>query len=309
VIGFVGGSITDARPGHNWPEPVVAWLVEAFPGTRIAVENAAIGATGSDLAVFRAERDLIEPGCDVVFIEYAVNDAGLDPGLRRKTQEGLVRKLLAGRGRDLVLVHTFCQAMEEDMEAGRPPPSVRELEALGAHYRIGSVWPGLHALRQVQAGRMSRQEWLPDGLHPGPRGSRTYAESVTDFLDRQLRQSRPSEPNPRGAERPEPLDPGNWESAEALPLEAAETRGPWTLRRWHGNPWIDRVLATDRPGAGLALEFDGRALCLGFDFGAESAEFRYRLDGADWTPVERERPDWCGPAGWSPGPTSRPPSR
>ena len=76
TLGFIGGSITDPRPEWNWPEAVIAWFVERFPGVRIYVENAAIGATGSDLAVFRAQRDLIDHDCDLVFVEFAVNDEG-----------------------------------------------------------------------------------------------------------------------------------------------------------------------------------------------------------------------------------------
>lgn len=25
IVGFIGGSITDARPRYNWPEYVIAW--------------------------------------------------------------------------------------------------------------------------------------------------------------------------------------------------------------------------------------------------------------------------------------------
>ncbi len=60
TVGFLDGSITDARPGYNWPEPVLAWLQGAFPGVRLAIENAAIGTVGSDLAAFRARRDILE---------------------------------------------------------------------------------------------------------------------------------------------------------------------------------------------------------------------------------------------------------
>ncbi len=31
AAGFTGGSITDARPEWNWPEPVIAWFLETFP--------------------------------------------------------------------------------------------------------------------------------------------------------------------------------------------------------------------------------------------------------------------------------------
>ena len=51
-------------------------------------------------------------------------------------------------------------------------------------------------------------------------------------------------------------------------------------------------------GAGLAFEFTGRGLLLGFDFGKNSAEFYYRLDGQDWQYSNRDRPDWCGGEGW-----------
>jgi len=66
TIGFLGGSITDPRPGYNWPEPVIGWFVNRFPGVRLSVENAAIGATGSALAVFRAQWDIIDRHCDLV---------------------------------------------------------------------------------------------------------------------------------------------------------------------------------------------------------------------------------------------------
>ncbi|WJH32758.1 hypothetical protein N6H14_21095 [Paenibacillus sp. CC-CFT747] len=87
TIGFIGGSITDARPRHNWPEPVIAWFAECYPDVRLFVENAAIGATGSELGVFRTERDLIRRGCDLVFVEFAVNDQDMEPDARMRSRK------------------------------------------------------------------------------------------------------------------------------------------------------------------------------------------------------------------------------
>ena len=56
TIGFIGGSITDSRGRNRWPEPVTSWFMDKFPNVKIIVENAAIGGTGSELAVFRADR-------------------------------------------------------------------------------------------------------------------------------------------------------------------------------------------------------------------------------------------------------------
>src|SRR5688500_18389521 len=83
TLGFIGGSITDGRTGYSWPEATIAWFCRTFPGVRVIVENAAIGATGSELACFRARRDLVDRGCDLVFVEYAVNDFNENSDKRR----------------------------------------------------------------------------------------------------------------------------------------------------------------------------------------------------------------------------------
>ncbi len=298
TVGFIGGSITDSRTGHNWPEYVVPWLVETYPDVRIVVENAAIGATGSDLAVFRAQRDLIDRGCDLVFIEYAANDLGLDAEYRMRSREGLIRRLGAGAGRDLVCAYTFCQPMYDDYLRDQLHPSVADFETLAEHYGIGSVNMGLYTLNQVRAGKLKWDAWLPDGLHPQHAGSRCYGESVCRFLERELI----SAPSPgqvaNGEDRPAALNAKNWENAARLSLFEIATTGPWQIQRWACNEWIDQVLFSAAVGAGLNFSFTGRALALGFDFGSLSAEFRYRLDDGEWTDANRDRPDWCGADGW-----------
>ncbi|WP_308638332.1 SGNH/GDSL hydrolase family protein [Paenibacillus silvisoli] len=307
TVGFIGGSITDARPRHNWPEPVTAWLVEQYPQARIIVENAAIGATGSELAVFRAKRDLIDRGCQLVFIDYAVNDYGEPSDKRKRSREGLLRKLLADGGRDVVFAHTFMQDMYAAMREGGVPDSIAELEELADHYGTGSVWMGLHALEEVRKGRMRWEEWLPDTLHPTHRGSLSYGQSIIAFLEKELQAEGAAQLSATTASfttatvanaLPQPLHPHHWGESVLLPLAKAQTEGPWVIRRWPYYEWIDQVLETAAVGAKLSFEFEGRGLSLGFDFGKLSAEFRYRIDGGDWIAMSRERPDWCGDDGW-----------
>lgn len=298
TLGFIGGSITDPRPEWNWPEPVSAWFVETFPGVRVYVENAAIGATGSDLAVFRAQRDLIERDCDLTFIEFAVNDSGSPSEQRMRSREGLIRKLLAGEGRDIVLTYTYMQLFYNDMIQGKMPDSIAEFEQLAYHYALGSVWMGLHALQEVQKGRMRWEDWLPDGLHPQQRGSLSYAQSVIAFLETELRSSPATAATPAGADLPAPLNLCNWEKAFALPFSDVRLEGPWRVRNWPKLAWIERVLHTAAVGARLSFSFEGRGLLLGFDFGKSSAEFRYQLDQGLWKPSNLDRPEWLGPDGW-----------
>ena len=295
TLGFIGGSITDPRPGHNWPEPVTAWFVETFPNVRVSVENAAIGATGSELAVFRAKRDLIDRGCDIVFIDYAVNDGGEPPDRRERTREGLLRKLLAGGKRDVVLAYTFSQDQYADITNGIVPRTIADFERLADHYSLGSVWMGLHAIQEVAKGRMRWEDWLPDGLHPQQRGSLSYGQSVIAFLEKERARSKRPAVSPA---LPPPLNPRHWEQAHCLPFSKVRLKGPWTIRRWSNLVWIDQTLSSAAPGAQLSFSFKGRGLSLGFDFGKKSAEFRYRLDGGEWQVSKRDRPTWCGDEGW-----------
>lgn len=295
TVGFLGGSITAARTGTRWPEPFLAGLLATYPGLRVVVENAAIGATGSDLAVFRAQRDIIARGCDLVFVEYSVNDFDQPTGQRRRTREGLVRQLLAAPC-DVVIVHAFRQEMLPDLLAGRLAASVAEFEELAAHYDMSSVDMGLHALREVRGGLLKWEEWLPDGLHPEQRGSLSYAQSVNAFFADAL--ARPAG-SAEGRERLSvPLSAGAWERVSFVPFSEVELDGPWTVRRWVSDAWIDQVLHCTAQDATLRFKFTGRGLVLGFDFGHASGEIRYRIDGGAWEQTHRERFAWHGDSGW-----------
>jgi hypothetical protein len=216
--------------------------------------------------------------------------------MRSRCQEGLLRKLLEAPGRDVVLVYTYAQDFYTDMLAGRLPPTIAGLERLAAHYGLSSVWMSLYALNEVMAGLMRWEEWLPDGLHPQARGSFSYGQSVIAFLQRELDSS--ETPISAAGELPEALDPHHWGGAVTLPLEQVRTIGPWILRRWYGCPFIPYVWDTAAVGASLEFQFTGRGLALGFDFGNQSAEFRYRLDGREWQQTARERYEWAGLTGW-----------
>jgi len=295
TLGFIGGSITVDNGSFHWPEPVISWFLERFPGIRVTVENAALGATGSERAVLVAQANLVDRGCDLVFVDYAVNDYYEPSDKRMRTREGLVRKLIAGAGRDIVFAYTFSQEMYADMSEGQIPATIQEFEQLAEHYGIGSVWMGLYAWEEVGKGRMRWEEWLPDGLHPTSRGSLSYAQSVIAFLEREQRRTSLSM---SAAVMPEPLHPGHWGDAEHLPLSRVKLDGPWRIRRYPALDGSGLMIDTAAVGARLSFSFEGRGLTLGFDFGKASSEIRYRLDGADWVVTERTRPLWAGEAGW-----------
>lgn len=293
TVGFIGGSITEAGPGTRWPEPVIAWLLERYPDLELRVENAAIGATGSVLAVFRVDAHILARACDLVFVEFSVNDESEDRIRRARAREGLLRKLLPHT--DVVLVHTHSPGMQEAWVEGRIPDSISDFETLAEHYDVSSVWVGLHALRETMRGRMRYVDWLPDGTHPEARGSLSYAEAVIGFL-----QSALSKPTASSADTvlPEPLDPEHWGDARVIPTMHMKTSGPWVHRRSVSMVWVEHVLTTGTLGARLQVPVSGRVIAIALDFGRESADLRFRLGKGPWRALSCDRPEWSPDWGW-----------
>ncbi len=66
------------------------------------------------------KRDIISRNCDIVFVEFAVNDERTAGKRERNSREGLIRKLLKA-GIDVVIVYTYSGVMLEDMLADKVP--------------------------------------------------------------------------------------------------------------------------------------------------------------------------------------------
>lgn len=293
TVGMIGGSITDARVRHNWPEHITAWLADQKPELRLCVENAAIGATGSDLAVFRAERDLISRACDLVFVEFAVNDLTEQSEKRMRSREGLLRKLLAA-DMDVILIYTHAPEMLVDLQEERVPQSILEFEELAEYYEITSVWVGRYAWDLVRRGIARYDQWLPDGLHPQYYGSSLYAEPIIDLLRTELfgtvkipekRTLKPARNNK------------NWQDASILPWNQVAWDGPWQLQASYNWPWVDYVLHTHADGAHMRFSFSGRGFALFYDFGLLAAAYDISVDCQPSVRVRFDYESWCGESG------------
>jgi len=289
TVGYLGGSITDGKAGHNWSDYFTNWLCGEYPETRIIIENAAQGATGSDLAVLRVDKQIIEKQCDLVFIEYAVNDRAKEQEYRFEVREGLIRKLLRYGKCDVVLVYTYDKTMQDYLLKGKVPPSVRDFEVLAEHYHLPSVWPGLKAFEGWQQGRYQYYEWIPDGLHPQSFGSNIYAYYVEEFFKTAL-----TETAERGVEIPEPLYENNWENVRLLTEAEMQIEGNgYFYRPYHTIP-VDLSFHTKAPETTLSFAFEGTACAVVHMVGKSSYGLAYRIDGGEWIVRQNDKSDWMG---------------
>ncbi len=289
-IGFAGGSITTAQTLSNWPTYIRGWFVERFKDVRLSVVNSAIGATGSLCALSLAQKEFIDTSCDLVFVEFAVNDDGIDRDERMRTREGLIRKLLSANI-DVVLVYTFYQNMFKEQDLGKTPDTIADFEKLAERYNISSVYMAKAAYDRVQRGMMPWNMWLPDGTHPQHLGSYFYAEKVIEYLEFELLR----EENltiPKGENLPEPVHKMHWQNTEEISFDEVKTFGSWTVEREVFIPWFDKKLCTYGLHDSLSFEFFGRGIAIVFSYGKSTGKIEYSIDDGEWSEYAYERYWW-----------------
>ena len=291
-IGYIGGSITEESAKCNWPEYVNMWLKKQAGDKIVHAYNAGIGGTGSDLGVYRFDWELKDKDCDLIFVEFAVNDDDKDEELRERSREGLVRKILANTNADVVFVYTFIQTMLEDMMAGKVPKSIADYEKLAEHYNIGSVWMAKAAFDKMNEGYIGTELFLRDGLHPNIAGSMMYADTVTEFLSRELKLTS------KGIDRNTlPYNKLNWENARALPFEEIETEGPWYVRSMYTRSFSE-VLYTSSLTAKATIKCKCRSFSIARLYGTNTSVLKYRIDGGEWQTDDKAVVSWMGAANW-----------
>ena len=291
TIGYLGGSITEGRTRRNWSRYFNAWICSEYPDVKIISENAAMGATNSILGCLRAEKRILEKKCDLVFIEYAVNDVGLNSELRYEAREGLLRKILCEEQCDVVLVYTYCDSMRNCIDRDELPESIADFEVLAEHYGISSVWPGLEAYLGWKKGLYAIKEWLPDGLHPQCFGSNIYMQCVKKcFLEALYCENEQKK-------YPKPLHEKNWENAYLLPVESMNVNGSGMFyRSYHFVP-IEPVFITQAVGTKLSFEFEGTGCLIVSMAETDSYGYCYRVDDEDTVEVQPVKAAWMDEAG------------
>lgn len=292
TIAYLGGSIT-AQPGYRVHSE--KWFQEQYPNTKVKGIHAAIGGTGSNLGVFRLDRDVLRHNPDLVFVEFAVNDGRASPDQITKAMEGIVRQTWAKLPNcDIVFVYTIVADNVKNLQAGKMKRSASVMEALADHYAIPSIHMGIEAAELNKQGKLVMKDpnavmtavsgddvnfdgkelpmtkegiivFANDGVHPHTQtGHHLYMRSI----ERSVPAIKTAGKDKTGAHKlPAPIDPANWESAKMIALTQDMITGPATelpadngIVKSFGNrmPSIWQL----QPGATLTFKFKGTTLYL-----------------------------------------------
>ena len=182
---FLGGSLTwgaqATDPNQTSYRALVGKkLAAAYPSAHFSFWDEAIGGTGSQLAAFRLERDVLAHKPDLVFLDFTINDEAYSAPspFRLASYESLVRRLVQA---GIPVVQVMLPA-KKDVEAN---PPARPLDAkhkeIGEAYSLPLADAVTLAKQRVAEGKTTPNElWdLPeDQIHPGDAGYALYAEAA-----------------------------------------------------------------------------------------------------------------------------------
>lgn len=186
VISYLGGSITAAG---GYRVQTTEWLQRQYPGVNIKSINAGVGGTGSSLGVFRLQYDVLRFHPDLVFVEFAVNDAGSDSVRICRAMEGIVRQIKkANPATDICFLYTINEPMIRTYSKDSVPGSVRYMESVAAHYQLPSINLAYEVLRlqakdslafRGQPGSVGTKIlFTQDGTHPTMEGHKVYTATI-----------------------------------------------------------------------------------------------------------------------------------
>jgi len=189
-IAYFGGSISNgAGVADSWRARTTAWFRKRAPEAKITEVDATADG-GSEYGAFRIRKDLIEQDPDLVFIEFAVDDAGRDEQRTLRSFEGVVRHFwTVNPWAEIVVVHTTTKPLASGYEAGAGPKAgavpkaVALHKSIAEHYGIPEIDLGRALVDEIKTGRNTWETLTADGVHPNDAGSAICFRAIEAFLE------------------------------------------------------------------------------------------------------------------------------
>lgn len=195
---YFGGSVTAGHGAtdagsNSWRGKIGNWLISNFPDAKITNINRACGESGTYLGAYRFERDVIDAKPDLLFIEYAINDAyyGTSYNQTAIQYETIVRKVRAALPEcDIVTILVTDYWRADEAREGYLHDQAQAHEDIADKYNISTIHVG-RALADLLPNGWSAgdyttdKEWLyymADIVHPTNEGYNVYYSVIEEFM-------------------------------------------------------------------------------------------------------------------------------
>ena len=190
TIGYIGGSITEGgsstSEGKRFVNLASQYFSETFgTGGNVHFVNAGWAGTSSVVGNIRVDDDIFSKNCDIIFIEFAVNDQGDERF--KKSYESLVKKCLMRENAPAVGLITLCQKSGDSNQDW--------MAQIGEYYDLPVISGKNAVMNGIKAGTLNwdRDYGSGDTIHPGDGGHQIIADIIGYYYRQALRSENASE--------------------------------------------------------------------------------------------------------------------
>ncbi len=291
TIVYLGGSITEGAGAQPQLTRCYAYLSAQHFASRFMQEksqlkyvNAGIGGTPSLLGLTRSEKDVISREPDIVFVEYAVNDA--NDAVSRTVYEALIRRLLnSGSQPAVILLFTLTDTGYSCQAA---------MQAIGRRYDLGMVSVKDAIQPALRDGSLKWADYSSDFAHPTNQGHAFVAALIDHYF---AKASQAASERYAVAEGTKAVC--DWERLRNIQPEdpEIETTGSFklasTMCYTYRRGWLHRVNAGAEP---MVLRVSGSKMTLAFkqENNANVGRVEVRVDGVLRTTLAGNSPTAWG---------------
>ena len=186
-VAFIGGSITVGFGGSKtggWCALTTEWLEEQYPDATINYTNAGLGGTSSMWGLFRLDNEVMCAKPDLIFIEFAVNDAGfgLEKNQSAAFMDAMIRKINTELPQtDIVLVFTTNEG-----HLGKDFENLVAHREVAQYYGIPCIDVGKALIEEMEQLGEEWSNYSDDYAHPNNKGYKKYFETVRENLKNML---------------------------------------------------------------------------------------------------------------------------
>lgn len=292
-IVFFGGSLTW---GANATDPQIFSyrarigdkLQDSYPRSRFHFWDAAIGGTGSQLGIFRLDRDVFTRKPDLLFLEFTVNDTPINED-RLASYEAIMRRTIEAK------CPVFVVILPVKQDVTRRSPNLNHLrhQELATSYHVPWVNVTPFILARLADGRTQLQDiWANpnwpnpnDATHPSDIGYKLYADAIWERFGESLKENSPEIVPAQMLHAETYLHTVRHQIATDVPLPKGWIAGQpdrvaanydWVMSRW-----LDSVAVVkgDRNPASLTYHFTGSTVVLFGESTMKSGKYRVLIDG------------------------------
>ena len=176
TVAYIGGSITQGETAGAedcYAKLSYNYISEKYgKDGNVEYVNAGLSGTPSVLGNLRLQKDVLDHSPDIVFVEFAVNDA--QDNIHKESYESLVRTVLSQENEPAVIL------VFNVIKSGYTAQA--HMKEIGEFYELPMISAADALTVEFDEGRMTWEDYSDDQSHPNKEGHKLLCEFIENLL-------------------------------------------------------------------------------------------------------------------------------